>query len=283
MAAKVIVITGASGGLGRALATRFAQDGEKLVLLGRSLAKAQAVAAAVGGDTLALHCDVGSPDSVRAAFAQIERQRGCIDVLINNAATFRPFLIEEATDAQIMECILANLAGPIFCARSAIPMVRRGGLIINVSSESVSVPFPHLVVYQATKAALERLSLGLHLELEERGIRVAMIRPGQMTGAESPSGMDPTSAARFLEAALQRGLNPVERGSTDYQSATGLFRHVIDAPPDMHLDLVSYQGRSHLAAAATVPAAVDELGDALCWVDLRLGETDLCLGESFEG
>jgi NAD(P)-dependent dehydrogenase (short-subunit alcohol dehydrogenase family) len=243
MAAKVIVITGASGGLGRALAKRFAQDGEKLVLLGRSLAKVQAVAAAVGGDALALHCDVGAPDSVRAAFEQIQRHCGCIDVLINNAAIFRPFLIAEATDAQIMECVLANLAGPIFCARSAIPLIRRGGLIINVSSESVSLPFPHLVIYQSTKAGLERLSLGLHQELEEKGIRVTTIRPGQMMGAESPAEMDPNSAARFFEAALKRGLNLVERGSTDYQSATGSFRHVIDAPPDVHVDFVSYQGR----------------------------------------
>jgi NAD(P)-dependent dehydrogenase (short-subunit alcohol dehydrogenase family) len=252
------------------LATRFAQDGEKLVLLGRSLAKVQAVAAAVGGDTLALHCDVGSPDSVRAAFAQIERQRGCIDVLINNAAIFRPFLIEEATDAQIMECVLANLAGPIFCARSAIPMIRRGGLIINVSSESVSF------------ASLERLSQVLHLELEERGIRVTTVRPGQMTGAESPGEMDPTSAACFLEAALKRGLNPVERGSTDYQSATGLFRRVIDAP-DMQLHSVSHQGRSYPAGSEMVPAAEDDLNDALCWLDLRLAETDLYLEESFGG
>jgi hypothetical protein len=83
----------------------------------------------------------------------------------------------------------------------------------------------------------------LHQELEEKGIRVTTIRPGQMMGAESPAEMDPNSAARFFEAALKRGLNLVERGSTDYQSATGSFRHVIDAPPDVHVDFVSYQGR----------------------------------------
>jgi NAD(P)-dependent dehydrogenase (short-subunit alcohol dehydrogenase family) len=224
LAAKVIVITGAGDGLGRALAKRFAQDGEKLVLLGRSLAKVQAVAAAVGGDTLALHCDVGSPDSVRAAFAQIERQRGRIDVLINNAAIFRPFLIAEATDAQVMECVLANLAGPIFCARSAIPLVRRGGLIINASSKSMSLAF-----------GLERLSRGLHQELQERGIRVTTLRPDQMMGASS----------------------------SDYEPATVSFRHVIDEP-DVRVESVSE----------------DDHNDTLCWLDLRLAETDLYVAES---
>ena len=75
-------------------------------------------------------------------------------MLINNAAIFHPFLIEEATDDQIMTGVLANLAGPILCARSAIPMLNRGGHIINISSESIALPFPHLSVYQATKAGL---------------------------------------------------------------------------------------------------------------------------------
>lgn len=243
MVAKVIVITGASGGLGRALAKRFVRDGDKVVLLGRSLAKVQATAAAIGGNALALSCDVRSPDSVQTAFAHIERQCGVIDVLINNAAVIRPFLIAEATDDQIMDGLLANLAGPIFCARSAIPMLRRGGLIINVSSESVALPFPHLAVYQATKAGLERFAQALHLELEDRGIRVSTVRAGQMTGAVSPSEMDPATAARFFEVAMKRGLNLIERGSTDYESTTGVFRQIIDAPSDMHVDFVCYQGR----------------------------------------
>ena len=127
---KVIVITGAGAGLGRALARRFAADGETVVLLGRNLEKVQAVAAQIGNDAVAFGCDVSSPDSVRAAFAQIAQRHPRIDVLINNAAVYEPFQVAEATDEQILKAIGTNLAGPILCARAAIALLGRGGHII---------------------------------------------------------------------------------------------------------------------------------------------------------
>jgi 3-oxoacyl-[acyl-carrier protein] reductase len=243
MAGKVIAITGANGGLGRALAQRFAGEGEKVVLLGRSLAKVQDVASAISENAMAVACDVTDPDSVRAAFAEIAKVHSQIDVLINNAAIFQPFLIEEATDDQILKGVLTNLAGPMFCARSAIPMMGRGGLIINVSSESIVLPFAHLLLYQSTKAGLERFSLGLHDELEEKGIRTCIVRAGQMMGPGSSAEMDPVAAGRFFEATLKRGLNPMMRGVTQYESATQIFRNIIDLPSDMHADMVSYRAR----------------------------------------
>ena len=83
---KTIIITGAGDGLGRALARRFARDGETVILLGRTLSKLEAVAAELGEGHLALQCDVGDPDSVRAAFAQIATRHPKVDVLINNAS-----------------------------------------------------------------------------------------------------------------------------------------------------------------------------------------------------
>ena len=98
MADKVIVITGANGGLGRALAQRLAGEGDKVVLLGRSLEKVQEVASAIGANAMAVACEVTSPDSVKAAFAEIAKVHPKIDVLINNAAIFQPSPIEEASD-----------------------------------------------------------------------------------------------------------------------------------------------------------------------------------------
>jgi meso-butanediol dehydrogenase/(S,S)-butanediol dehydrogenase/diacetyl reductase len=243
MTGKVIVITGANGGLGRALAQRFAGEGEQVVLLGRSLAKVQEVGNALGANAMAVACDVTSPDSVRAAFAQIATVHPGIDVLINNAAIFDPFLIAEATDDQLMNGILTNLAGPMLCSRSAIPMLSSGGLIINLSSESVDLPFPHLLVYQSTKAGLERFSKGLHLELEGQGIRVTTVRAGQMTGPGQSAVMDPEAGMRFFQECIKRGFNPMERGITQYDSTTGLFRYLIDLPSDMHIDIATYQAR----------------------------------------
>jgi NAD(P)-dependent dehydrogenase (short-subunit alcohol dehydrogenase family) len=243
MAGKVIVITGANGGLGRALAQRFASEGEQVVLLGRSLAKVQEVATAIGANATAIACEVTSPASVKTAFAEIAAVHPHIDVLINNAAIFDPFLIAEASDDQLMNGILTNLAGPMLCSRSAIPMLNRGGLIINLSSESVDLPFPHLLVYQSTKAGLERFSKGLHLELEDQGIRVTTVRAGQMTGPGQSAAMDAEAGMRFFQACLKRGFNPMERGMTHYESTTGLFRYLIDLPADMHVDIATYQAR----------------------------------------
>src|ERR1700712_90163 len=108
---KVIVITGANGGLGRALARRFAGDGEKGVLLGRSLAKVQEIADEIGAPAVALACDVTSPDSVRAAFSAIGELHSGIDVLINNAAIFEPMLIEEASDEPIITGAIRTIGG----------------------------------------------------------------------------------------------------------------------------------------------------------------------------
>lgn len=243
MLGKVIVITGANGGLGRALAQRFAADGDKVILLGRTLSKVQAVADEIGDNAIAIQCEVSSPDSVRAAFAQIAEIHPRIDVLINNAAIFQMLVLEEATDKQIVDAVMANLAGPMLCARSAIPMLGNGGHIINVSSESVEVTLPHLVPYQATKAGLEQFSKDLNLELMDKGIRVTTVRAGQMAGPGSAAEMDMVAAGRFFEAALKRGHNPMARGIAQYASTVHIFRTIIDAPADVHIDTVRFQSR----------------------------------------
>lgn len=238
MADKIIAITGANGGLGRALAQRFAADGDTVILLGRTLSKVRQVADEIGGRAMAVECDVSSPDSVRAAFTAIAAVHPKIDALINNAAVFGPYLIAEASDAQIINSVMSNLAGPMFTARSAIPMLNRGGHIINLSSESVEVPLPHLIAYQATKAGLERFSTGLHAELRDRGIRVTTVRAGQMVGPGATAQVDAESGMRFFEAAVKLGLNPMERPMTQFSSVTHAFRALIDAPSDLHIGTV---------------------------------------------
>src|SRR3546814_10755116 len=94
---KVIVITGAGIGLGRALARRFAKEGDTLVLLGRTLSKVKAVADELGAPAMAVECDVSSPESVKKAFVEIAARHPKIDVLINNAAVYEPFRSEEHT------------------------------------------------------------------------------------------------------------------------------------------------------------------------------------------
>jgi NAD(P)-dependent dehydrogenase (short-subunit alcohol dehydrogenase family) len=214
-----------------------------VVLLGRNAEKVQKVAAEIGDRALAIGCDVASADSVREAFAQIAAVYPRIDVLINNAAIYQPFLIAEATDDQIVKTIVTNVAGPILCAREAIALLGKGGQIINVSSESVGMLFPHLVVYQTSKAGLERFSQGLHHELEPEGIRVTTVRAGQMMDADKTWDVDPQAAARFAQAAMAAGLNLRERPITQYMSVTNIFRSLIDLPADLHAQTVFLHAR----------------------------------------
>ncbi len=240
---KIIVITGAGVGLGRALARRFVSDGETVVLLGRTAAKVEAAAAELGDRAMAVGCDVSSPDSVRAAFAVIASRHPRIDVLINNAAVYEPFLIAEASDAQILNLVATNLAGPMLCARAAIPMMGRGGHIINVSSESVGMRFPYLVVYQSSKAGLERFSEGLHHELEPSGIRVTNVRAGQMMEEGKSWNVDPAMALRFGQACMAAGLNLRERPISHVNAVTAAFRSLLDLPPDVHVANVNIHAR----------------------------------------
>jgi NAD(P)-dependent dehydrogenase (short-subunit alcohol dehydrogenase family) len=228
---KTIVITGAGVGLGRALARQFVADGDHVVLLGRTAAKVEAVAEELGAHAMAIGCDVSSPDAVRSAFAAIADQHNGVDVLINNAAIFEPFKIVNASDEQILNTVNTNLAGAMFCARAAIPVMGRGGHIINVSSESVVVPLPHLSVYQSSKAGLEQFSTNL---LREAG---AMYEEGKNWDVDMQSKID------FHQAAVAAGINPAERPISQFNSVTGIFRMLIDLPADVQVAHINLHAR----------------------------------------
>lgn len=240
---KTIVITGAGDGLGRALARRFAKDGETVILLGRTLSKVQAVADEIGAPHIALHCDVADPNSVRAAFKTIAESHSKIDVLINNAAVYEPFTLAEVTDAQIAAQVNINLAGPIYCAREALPLLRSGGHVINVSSETSPLKMPMLWLYGGTKTALEYISDMWVRELEPEGVRVTVVQAGMMmdetkTGSKWP----PEISMRFGMENAKVGINLRERPISHYNSATEAFRAILDAPADLHMQMVVLRG-----------------------------------------
>lgn len=241
---KVIVITGAGKGLGRALARRFAADGEQLVLLARNAGRIERVAAEIGAPAMAVACDVGSPDSVRAAFAAIAKRHPQIDVLINNAGVYEPFMIEEARDDQILTSLSTNLAGPIFCTRAAIAMLPRGGQIINVSSESVAEPFFMHSVYRSTKAGLEKFSEAMSRELAPRGLRVTVVRAGAMMDEDSTLNLDPDVRKRFVEGNIAAGIDFRARPISQFASVANALRALIDLPQDVQADFIALHGRA---------------------------------------
>ena len=242
--AKTIVITGAGDGLGRALARRFAADGETVILLGRTFAKVQAVAEELGAPHFAVECDVSKPDTVRAAFAKIAERHPKVDVLINNAGIFEPFTLAEARDDQIIAQMMTNFAGPIFCAREALPLLRGGGHIVNVTSESVHLKMPMLWMYAGTKTGLEFISDMWAHELAAEDVRVTVVRAGQMMDETKTGTSWPLDVAmRFMQENAKVGLNIRERPISHYNSVTDAFRAVLDTPSDLHIGTVTLSAR----------------------------------------
>ncbi|MDG2001838.1 MAG: SDR family NAD(P)-dependent oxidoreductase [Novosphingobium sp.] len=240
---KVIVITGASSGLGRALARRFGADGDSVVLLGRRIEPLQAVADEIGDSALAVTCDIGDPDSVRAAFAAIAERHSQIDVLINNAATIDYALLGDASDAHIYQVVNTNMLGNLFCTRAAINAMGYGGHIINVSSESMEECYPHHTVYQATKGGIETVSKHLGIELRPKGIRVTVARAGPMMDENQKMQASPDVAAAFYQACIESGRDLAKQPVSHFQSVMWVFRSLVDMPADMHVDTVRFVAR----------------------------------------
>lgn len=241
--AKTIVITGAGDGLGRTLARRFAADGDRIVLLGRTFAKVQAVAEELGEPSFALKCEVGDPASVRGAFAEIAARCDRVDALINNAASYDPFMLEDATDEKVIGMVAANMTGPVLCSREALPLLRGGGRIVNVSSESVGLKFAMQWLYTATKTGLEVMSGMLDRELEPQGVRVASVRCGQMydeskTGSNWPMEL----AVQFMQENKKVGIDVRNRPLSHYKSVAEVFHAVINSPPDLFVAHVEING-----------------------------------------
>ena len=242
--AKTIVITGAGDGLGRALARRFAKDGDTVILLGRTLSKVQAVAEELGAPAMAVQCDVADGASVKAAFAEVAKVHPKIDVLINNAGIYWPFTLDEATDDLVESLTSININGTIFCAREALPLFGGDGQIINVTSESAVLKTPMMWLYASTKHAVELISEMWGRELEPQGVRVTTARCGQMFDETKTSAPWPVEVSmKFGAAAAAAGINLRDKGTSQYQSVTDAFRAILDMPRDTHLNLVAINGR----------------------------------------
>ena len=181
---KVALITGASRGIGRAIALRLAQAGATVVVSSRRLENVQPVAdeiAAAGGDALAVQAHVGRTDDVAALVARTIEACGRIDVAVNNAGTnphFGPLLT--ADEGQWDKILDTNVKGAFRVCKAVVPHMEAqgGGKIINVASVAGLRPMPGLSVYSISKAALIMLTQVLAAELGHAHIQVNAIAPG---------------------------------------------------------------------------------------------------------
>ena len=180
--AKVALVTGASRGIGMAIAERLARDGFKLIVnYSGSAAPAEALVRkleAAGGQAIAVKADVSDPSAVRQMFDAAEVAFGGVDVLVNNAGIMALASIAETDDASFDRHIAVNLKGTFNTLREAAKRLRGGGRIVNFSSSVVGLLMPTYGVYVATKAAVEGLTSVLAKELRGRNITVNAVAPG---------------------------------------------------------------------------------------------------------
>jgi len=219
---KVAVVTGASRGIGAAIAKRLAGDGFTVVVnyAGRA-ADANAVVAAIkaeGGRAEAIQADVAVPAQVAALFDQTFNLFGGVDVVVNNAGILKLGAIAQSDDALFDQQIAVNLKGTFNALREAARRVRNGGRIVNFSTSVLGLHLENYGVYAATKAAVEALTPILAKELRGRSISVNAIAPG------------PTATDLFLDGKsaelIERmaKMNPLERlGAPDDIAAAVAF------------------------------------------------------------
>jgi 3-oxoacyl-[acyl-carrier protein] reductase len=209
---KIAIVTGASRGIGAAVAERLAADGFTVVInYSGDVKSAESVARRIeakGGRALTARADVSDPAAVRGMFDAAEAAFGGVDVLVNNAGIMKLAKIADSDDALFDQQIAINLKGSFNAMREAAKRLRDGGRIINFSTSVVGVKLETYGVYAATKAAIETMSAILSKEMRGRSITVNAIAPGPVATDLFLNGKSPELIDRMSK------MNPLERLGT---------------------------------------------------------------------
>ena len=211
---KVAIVTGASRGIGAAVAERLAADGFAVVVnFSASAGPAEALVREIearGQRALAVKADVSDADSVRRMFEAAEKVFRGVDVLVNNAGIMKLAKIADCDDAAFDEQIAINLKGSFNNMREAARRLRDGGRIINFSTSVVGTKLETYAVYTATKAAVESMTAILSKELRGRQITVNAVAPGPVSTELFLTGKSPELIERMSK------IPPLERlGTTE--------------------------------------------------------------------
>src|ERR1700681_2008087 len=209
---KVVIVSGASRGIGAAVAERLAADGFAVVINYSGDAKsAEALARKIetkGGRALTAKADVSDVKAVRRMFDAAEAAFGGVDVLVNNAGIMKLAKLADSDDALFDQQVAVNLKGTFNTLREAAKRLRDGGRIVNFSTSVVGVKLETYGVYAATKAAVEMLTAILSKELRGRSITVNAVAPGPTATDLFLNGKSPELIERMAK------MNPLERLAT---------------------------------------------------------------------
>jgi 3-oxoacyl-[acyl-carrier protein] reductase len=198
---KVAIITGASKGIGTAIAKHFAHGGAKVIVnYATSKEGADKVVKAItdnGGTAIAVQADVSKEADVARLFEETKKAFGTLDILVNNAV-YQQFLpIEQASAAAFHQHFDVNVLGPVLTIQAALKLFGdKGGNIINISSGASKSPMAGVSLYSATKAALDAITISLSKELGAKNIRINSILPGA-TETEGATSAGVTAGSEY--------------------------------------------------------------------------------------
>ena len=206
---QVAIVTGASRGIGAAIAWRLAEDGYKVAVnYAGNVQEAERTVErlrAAGHVALAVRADVSRPDEVRTLFETTERELGQIDVLVNNAGILKTMPLADTTDELFAQTFAVNVQGTFNTLREAARRLNDGGRIVNFSTTVVATRLPGYAAYTASKAAVEALTGIFAKELRGRQVRVNAVAPGPVATELFFDGKTPEQIAHYAR------MPPLER------------------------------------------------------------------------
>jgi len=240
---KVVVVTGASMGIGEAIAQAFAAQGASVVLLSRDTARAEAARGRIGfaERTAALSCDVRHSEEIDRVLALTLHHFKRVDVWVNNAGHGLLDSVAEVDMAACRELFETNLFGALSAMQAVIPVMRQqgGGAIINVSSVAGHIPLPFHGTYSATKFALNAIGKAAGVELKNDGIHVLTVCPGYVRTAFSENSVRGNELKRVRPGSV-RGITAERVARATLQGYVKKKREVI-VPWTMHIPVKLYQ------------------------------------------
>ena len=224
---KTFVITGASSGIGEALALQYAARGENVVLAARSQKDLDRVASdceKAGGTVIAVSTDVGDPEACKALMEAAVAKFGGIDVLVNNAGVSMRAMFRDITDLTLFERVMKiNYLGSVYCTHFALPhLLASKGLLVAVSSLTGKTGVPSRTGYAASKHAMQGFFDSLRIELMETGVDVLVASPGFVDSGIRTRALGTDGQPRGGDTSV------VEPGTMSLEECTGILVRAID-------------------------------------------------------